>query len=83
MTDETTFGGPPAPGAPADPAATKSGKLRPVIIIGVIVAFLAIVLFVVRNNVAADDLKVGECFIIPNGTTVMTVASMWNIGNGQ
>jgi hypothetical protein len=82
MTDETTPSEPPsapAPSeppsapAPADPAAAKSGKLRPVITIGVIVAFLAIVLFVVRNNVAADDLKVGECFNIPNGTTVQTV----------
>lgn len=47
--------------------------MRPVIVIGVIVAFLAIVLFVVRNNVSADDLKVGECFTIPNGSTVKTV----------
>jgi hypothetical protein len=44
-----------------------------VIIIGVIVAFLAIVLFVVRNNVAADDLKVGDCFNIPSGTSIQTV----------
>jgi len=78
MTDDTTLGEPTSgeptsPGAPADPAAAKSGKLRPVIIIGVIVAFLAIVLFAVRNNVAADDLKVGDCFNIPNGTTVKTV----------
>jgi len=73
MTDETTPSEPPSAPAPADPAAGKSGKLRPVITIGVIVAFLAIVLFVVRNNVAADDLKVGECFNIPNGTTVQTV----------
>ena len=73
MTDETIFGEPTPPGAPVDPAAAKSAKLRPVIIIGVIVAFLAIVLFAVRNNVAADDLKVGDCFNIPNGTTVKTV----------
>jgi hypothetical protein len=73
MTEETTPGEPTSPGAPADPASARSGKLRPVITIGVIVAFLAIVLFVVRNNVAADDLKVGDCFNIPNGTTVKTV----------
>ena len=36
-------------------------------------AFLAIVLFVVRNNVSADDLKVGDCFDIPNGTSIQTV----------
>lgn len=64
---------PPSGGPPSSPAAAKSGRLRPVIIIGVIVAFLAIVLFVVRNNVAADDLKVGDCFNSPNGTTVKTV----------
>jgi hypothetical protein len=63
----------PSGGPPSAPAATSSGRMRPVIVIGVIVAFLAIVLFVVRNNVAADDLKVGDCFIIPNGTTVKTV----------
>lgn len=89
MTDQGTRGEPISPQAPTDPtapaggqppiaqpptaAATTSGRMRPVIIIGVIVAFLAIVLFVVRNNVAADDLKVGECFNIPNGSTVKTV----------
>jgi hypothetical protein len=73
MTDDTTLGGPPSSGAPADPATAKPGKLRPIITIGVIVALLAIVLFVVRNNVAADDLKVGDCFNIPNGTTIKTV----------
>ncbi len=68
---------PPPSGEPPSPtgaaAAAKPGKWRPVIIIGVIVAFLAIVLFAVRNNVAADDLKVGDCFNIPNGTTIQTV----------
>jgi hypothetical protein len=73
MTDDTTPGGPPSSGAPAEPATAKPGKLRPIIAIGVIVALLAIVLFVVRNNVAADDLKVGDCFDIPNGTTIKTV----------
>jgi hypothetical protein len=73
MTDDTTFGGPPSPGAPADPATAKSGKLRPIISVGVLVAIIAIILFVVRNNVAADDLKVGDCFNIPNGSTIKTV----------
>ncbi|MBA2381780.1 MAG: septum formation family protein [Chloroflexi bacterium] len=58
---------------PSGPAAAAPGKMRPVIIIGVIVAFLAIVLFAVRNNVEADDLKVGDCFNIPNGSTIKTV----------
>ena len=57
---------PPAPAA-------RSGKLRPVIIIGVIVVVIGAILFAVRNNVDADDLKVGDCFDIPNGTSIQTV----------
>ena len=38
-----------------------------------IVAFLAIVLYLVRNNVAADDLTVGTCFDIPTATSIQTV----------
>ena len=59
--------------SPSSTTAAKPGGWRAVVIIGAIVAFLAIVLFVVRNNVSADDLKVGDCFAIPNGTTVTTV----------
>jgi hypothetical protein len=72
-------GGPvqPTSGEPPGPAvavtAKQPGKWRPVVIIGVIVAFLAIVLFAVRNNVEAADLKVGDCFDIPTGATVKTV----------
>jgi hypothetical protein len=58
-------------GSSAAPA--KPGRGRTIVVIGVIVAFLAIVLFVVRNNVSADDLKVGECFTIPDGVTIQTV----------
>lgn len=47
--------------------------MRPVIIVGVIVAFLAIVLFVVRNNVAAGDLKVGDCLNTTDKTTIQSV----------
>jgi Septum formation len=54
-------------------AAATQGRGRTIIIIGVIVAFLAIVLFLVRNNVSADDLAVGDCFNIPDGVTVQTV----------
>jgi hypothetical protein len=77
MTEEPGTSGAVLPAAPADPAvatpAKQPGRLRPVIIVVAIVAFLAIVLFAVRNNVAADDLKVGDCFNVPNGTTVQTV----------
>lgn len=90
MTDNAGLDGPSAPEAPLDPArpvaepssappataAAAPGKMRPVIIIGVIVAFLAIVLFAVRNNVEADDLKVGDCFNIPNGSTIKTVEKL-------
>jgi hypothetical protein len=69
-------GQPPSAQPPSPEAGTtgkQPGKWRaPIIIVG-IVAFLAIVLFVVRNNVAADDLKVGTCFDIPNGTSIQTV----------
>lgn len=62
-----------SPEAPSQPATAKPGKWRAVIVIGALVALLAIVLYVVRNNVSAEDLKVGDCFNIPNGTTIKTV----------
>ena len=76
MTEEDAPPSAPAPegsttttiAEPAKPA----GSRRPVIIVGLIVVFIAIVLFVVRNNVSADDLKVGTCFNIPDGTTIQT-----------
>jgi Septum formation len=62
---------PPAPWTA--PEAPKPSRRRTFLIIGAIVVFLAIVLFVVRNNASADDLKVGECFDIPGQTTIETV----------
>jgi hypothetical protein len=88
MTDEPTPGGAgspaqsgtpeaPAPPSPVPPVSSdvpaKPGRGRAIVVIGVIVAFLAIVLFLVRNNVSADDLAVGDCFNIPDGVTVETV----------
>ena len=64
-------GQPPSPDAST--AGKQPGKWRAPIIIGGIVVFLAVVLFVVRNNVAADDLKVGTCFDIPTATSIQTV----------
>ena len=75
MTDPAAPQGRPSPGAPVGPtppAAKKPGGRGALIIVGLLVVFLAVVLFVVRNNVAAGDLKVGDCFDIPNGTTVRT-----------
>jgi len=66
----------PASGEPPGPAVAgrgKGGGRGAILIVGVIVAFLAIVLFLVRNNVEADDLAVGDCFNIPSGTSVQTV----------
>ena len=55
---------------------TKPGRRRNFLVGGVIVVFLAIVLFAVRNNVQADDLKVGDCFNIPDGTSFQTVEKL-------
>ena len=64
---------PPAPWTAPEAEAPKPSRRRTFLIIGAIVVFLAVVLFVVRNNAAADDLKVGECFDVPNQTTIETV----------
>ena len=76
MTEGTSPGVPgsadPQFGAPS-PAAKPVGNRRPIIIVGILVAFIVVVLFLVRNNVAADDLAVGDCFNIPDGTTIQTV----------
>ncbi len=58
---------------PAQPAAKRPGRLRAIFVIVAIVAVLGVILFAVRNNVDANDLKVGDCFTIPDGTTVQTV----------
>lgn len=58
---------------PAAPPAKKSGRLRTVIAVGAIVVILGVIIYAVRNNVQANDLKVGDCFVIPDGTTVQTV----------
>jgi hypothetical protein len=64
----------PSPEPPGSGAASANpGRGRTIVVIGVIVVFLAIVLFVVRNNVSADDLAVGDCFNIPDGVTIQTV----------
>jgi hypothetical protein len=65
--------GPVGPPPDAVPARPPASRWRAIIVIGVIVAFLGIVLFVVRNNVSADDLQVADCFNVPSETTVQTV----------
>jgi Septum formation len=58
---------------PAAAAPAKGGRWRAILIIGGIVVFLGVVLFATRNNADADDLKVGDCINLPNGTTFKTV----------
>jgi hypothetical protein len=53
--------------------AKRPGGRRALIIVVILAAFLGVVLFAVRNNASAADLKVGDCFNVPNGTTVQTV----------
>jgi hypothetical protein len=47
--------------------------MRAVLVIGAIAAFLAIVLYAVKDNTAADDLKAGDCFDLPTASSVSTV----------
>jgi hypothetical protein len=57
-------------------AATGSGRRRPIGAVIALVAigvFLAVVLFLVRNNQAADDIAIGTCFNVPATATIQTV----------
>lgn len=56
---------PPPPPPPAQPTGSK---LRPIITVGIIVAFIAVVLFLVRDQQNAGDLAVGTCFDVPTRT---------------
>jgi putative regulator of septum formation len=72
--DPSTVPVPPAGYVPpVAPPPKKKSRLRPVIIIGAILVFIGVALYATRNNVEANDLKVGDCFVIPSGDTVKTV----------
>jgi hypothetical protein len=43
------------------------------IAVAILVVPLALILWAVKDNVAADDLKVGDCFNVPTATTVKTI----------
>ena len=61
----------PVPAAPAGPQ--PAGKRGILIVLLVLVLPLALIIWAVKDNVAADDLKVGDCFNVPSGTTVTTI----------
>ncbi len=77
MTDVPGSGGTYPPGVPAapviEPAQKRPGGRRALVIVVILAAFLGVVLFAVRNNASVTELKVGDCFNVPNGTTVQTV----------
>jgi hypothetical protein len=64
---------PPPPPVTPPPPVRQGSKLVPVIILGVIFAFLGIVLYMVKDAGSAGDLKVGECFDLPTSSSVSTV----------
>jgi hypothetical protein len=61
----------PPPGQPAP--AKRKGRRRSIVILAVLVVFIGVVLYVARNNVQANDLKVGDCFNVPTDATFQTV----------
>ena len=68
----------PASGPPQTPATAPArqgarGRWQPVLLLVVIVAFLAVVVFTLTDNPTAVDLKVGDCFDLPSATSVATV----------
>ena len=67
---------PPSNDAPTmspPPPARQGSKLVPIIVVGVIVAFLGVVLYLTKDAGAVDDLKTGECFDRPTSASVSTV----------
>lgn len=62
----------PAPGSrPTD--GQPLGRKGKLIALLVLVVPLALIIWAVKDNVSADDLKVGDCFNIPSATTVSTI----------
>jgi hypothetical protein len=74
MTDEPM---PPVADAPiaaaAPPAVPVRGRRQVLLLVGLLIAFLVLVLFTVKDNAAADNLKVGDCFDVPTALSVSTV----------
>jgi hypothetical protein len=64
---------PPTPVAPPATARPTAGRWRALLVLALLVGFLVVVLFTVKDNTSANDLKVGDCFDIPTATSVQTV----------
>lgn len=63
-----------APGQDPTPPATKTGSRKAgLIAIAILGVPLALILWAVKDNQAAADLKAGACFNIPTATTFQTV----------
>ena len=59
----------PPPTTGSKPNSRRAGLIA----VAILVVPLALILWAVKDNVAADDLKVGDCFNIPTATTVKTI----------
>jgi len=59
--------------APTPPATKPGSRKAGLIAIAILVVPLALILWAVKDNQAAADLKVGDCFNIPTATTFQTV----------
>jgi hypothetical protein len=59
--------------APEPPVRSKASSVRALAVLGGLVGLLVVLLFLVKDNHAAADLKVGDCFDIPTSISVQTV----------
>lgn len=67
----------PAAAPPVSPptitGSKPGGRRTGLIVVAILVVPLALILWAVKDNLAADDLKVGDCFNVPTATTVQTI----------
>jgi hypothetical protein len=74
MTNEIEPASSLPPTAAAKPARQGArGRWQPVLLLVLIVAFLAVVVFTLTDNAAAVKLKIGDCFDIPSAASVPSV----------
>jgi len=63
----------PDAAAPAPAARPTAGRWRPLLVLVLLLGFIVVVVFTVKDNGAVNDLKVGDCFDIPTAASVATV----------